>query len=186
MLLTNEIFNSIFLINTFCLSSESISLAYIDARLVHLLQSFIMSMNPAISPALEIVNSDLTAMSSTITTDKEESDVSVSCGASADFDGAKLCSIEAEMVVKHLRQTRIQVLNLADGDLRFKNLLDALIKVVVEEFYCLPEERDLLTELASRKAYIMFLSFVLWILAVAAVFLFTSGVKSSSNEPPPT
>ncbi|KAM7484961.1 hypothetical protein LguiA_000970 [Lonicera macranthoides] len=122
---------------------SSISEVSEDSQLCESAESFIMAMNPAISPASEIVNSNLTALPSTITADKEEGDGLVSLGASAEFDGPKLGSIEAEMVVKHLRQAQIQVLNLADGDLRFKKLLDALIKVVMEEFYCLPLKRGI-------------------------------------------
>ncbi|KAJ9555068.1 hypothetical protein OSB04_009682 [Centaurea solstitialis] len=56
-----------------------------------------------------------------------------------------------ESLVKHLRKSMIQVLNSADIDLQYKKLLDALVKVVIEEFCSLHEERDIVAELFSRK-----------------------------------
>ncbi|KAA8527356.1 hypothetical protein F0562_034929 [Nyssa sinensis] len=151
-------------------------------------ESVIATMNPVLSPSSETVSlSDLTPLSSSITVVKDEADnVSVNrCGFS-ESNSVRTGPVEAQIVLNHLRQARIQVLNSADADLQSKKLLDALIKVVIDEFYGLPEERDRFAELLSTKTRIVFLSFSLWILAVLAVFLFSSSVQSSFIEPPPT
>ncbi|KAI8002499.1 Protein SINE3 [Camellia lanceoleosa] len=125
-------------------------------------ESFISSLNPVLSPSSETVAlSDLTPLSSAI------ADVSVCHYRSAETKNSiDIVAVEAEMVCK--------------------KLLDTLIEVVIGEFNALPEEKDRFAELVLTKTQVVFLSFLLWILAVSVVFLFSSGVQSSFSEPPPT
>ncbi|PSR97883.1 Zinc transporter 8 like, partial [Actinidia chinensis var. chinensis] len=135
-----------------------------DHQLVESAESFLASLSPMLSPSSETVaSSNLTPLSSTITSDRNQT----------------------EMVVNHLKQAQIQVMNSASTNLRSKKLLDALINVVIEEFNVSPEEKDHFTEIVTMKTLVVLLSFLLGIL-VAVMFLFRSGVQSSFTEPPPT
>ncbi|KAI8009628.1 Magnesium transporter MRS2-4 [Camellia lanceoleosa] len=132
--------------------------------------------------------SDLTLLSSTITVDKDEVVVvSVGhCRSAKSKKSVDIVSVEAEVVVNHLKQARIQVMNSMSADLQSKKLLNALIEVVIEEFNALPEEKDRLSELVSMKTQVVFMIFVLWIVAVSMFLHFSSRGQSSFNEPPPT
>ena len=143
-------------------------------------QSFIASPSPMLSPSSETVaSSNLTPLSSTITSDSPFKN-------SESKDSDDIVAVEAEMVVNHLKQARIQVMNSASTDLRSKKLLDALIRVVIEEFNVSPEEKDHFAEIVTMKTRVVFLSFLLWIVVVSVIFLFRSGVRSSFAEPPQT
>ena len=143
-------------------------------------QSFIASPSPMLSPSSETVaSSNLTPLSSTITSDSPFKN-------SESKDSDDIVAVEAEMVVNHLKQAQIQVMNSASTDLRSKKLLDALIRVVIEEFNVSPEEKDHFAEIVTMKTRVVFLSFLLWILVVSVIFLFRSGVRSSFAEPPQT
>ena len=154
-----------------------------------LLQSFIASLSPMLSPSSETVaSSNLTPLSSTITSDRNQTgDVSFSHFKNSESKNSDdIVAVEAEMVVNHLKQAQIQVMNSASTDLRSKKLLDALIRVVIEEFNVSPEEKDHFAEIVTMKTRVVFLSFLLWILVVSVIFLFRSGVRSSFAEPPQT
>ncbi|XP_059630456.1 uncharacterized protein LOC132273517 [Cornus florida] len=165
---------------------SSISEVYVDGQFGDSAESFTESVNPEISPSLETAApSQLTPLSSTITVNNDENgSVSVNRCRSAESNSVKIGSIEEEMVINHLRQARIEILNSAN--LQSKKLLDALVKVVIEEFCGLPEEKDQFSELLSTKAHLVLLSFFLWILAVVGVFFFSFGVRSSFNGLAPT
>ncbi|KAF5950809.1 hypothetical protein HYC85_012802, partial [Camellia sinensis] len=132
--------------------------------------------------------SDLTPLSSTITVDKDEVVyVSVShCRSAESKTSADIVSVEAEVVVNHLKQARIQVMNSTNADLQSKKLLNALIEVVIEEFNALPEEKDRLSELVSMKTRVVFMIFLVWVVAVLMFLHFSSRGQSSFSELPPT
>ncbi|KAG8370548.1 hypothetical protein BUALT_Bualt14G0128600 [Buddleja alternifolia] len=95
-------------------------------------------------------------------------------------------SIEAEMVIKHLREARVHVLKSNDVG-PSKKLLDALIDVIIEEFYGgLDEEKEWLDKLLSTKANLIFLSFMLGIFAVFVFWFSNSGAKEFVTELTPT
>ncbi|XP_057957334.1 protein SINE3 [Malania oleifera] len=108
------------------------------------------------------------------------------CNGSGESEDSKIGSVEAELVVNHLRQARSQVWNSSDADIGSKKLLDALIKIVIEELNASPEERDWFAELVTAKARIAFLLLVLWFLCILLAFSFTSGVRRSFDGPLPT
>jgi hypothetical protein len=91
-----------------------------------------------------------------------------------------------EIVVDILKRNRTQVLNSSDVDPQSKKILDALIEIVIEEFYNRPKERDRFAELVSIKIQIVLLFFFLWMLAMAVAFFFGSGVQHSSSKHLPT
>ncbi|KAJ8534957.1 hypothetical protein K7X08_016685 [Anisodus acutangulus] len=122
---------------------------------------------PESCPSSEAVDplAHLTPLSSTITCDSNTpSDV-------------KFGFVEAEMAVKYLREAQMQVVNATDVDIRYKKLLDAVMNIVVEEFYGLPQDKDCYNKLVSRKFHLVTLTFLLWIIAVLIGFFFHSGEK---------
>ncbi|KAL7252227.1 hypothetical protein ACSBR1_013973 [Camellia fascicularis] len=168
---------------------SSISEISEDNQLRESAESFIASPNQVISTSLETFSpSDLTPLSSTITVGKDEVvDVSEShCRSAESKKSVDIVSVEAEVVVNHLKQAQIQVMNSTNADLQSKKLLNALIEVVIEEFNALPEEKDRLSELVSTKTRVVFTIFLLWIIAVSMFLHFSSRGKSSFSEPPPT
>lgn len=99
---------------------------------------------------------------------------------------SEIISQEAEVLANLLKQARNQVSNSIDTDARSKRLLDALVKIVVEELYAVPKEKDRLTELVLMKTRIVSLCFLFWIIAMSVIFSFNSRSGRSSIGPPPT
>ncbi|XP_041001663.1 protein SINE3 [Juglans microcarpa x Juglans regia] len=134
-------------------------------------ESFLMAAGPALSASSEsLFASDLTP-SSTVT---------------AEPGGSKISYVEVETAINFLKRSRSQVLKSADTDPRSKRIMDALIEIVIGEFYPHPEERDHIGELILMKIQIVLLCFFLWILAVAVAFFFGSAVQNSFRGPLPT
>ena len=82
-------------------------------------------------------------------------------------------------MVDFLKIARSQGLNSVDVDTRSKKLLDALLSIIVDEFYAQPEEKDRSDELIAKKTKIVLLCFVFWILAMAMTFFFSTRVENS-------
>ena len=95
-------------------------------------------------------------------------------------------SLKVEGVVKNLQESMFQVLHSADIEPRSKKILDALVKMVIEEFYSLHEERNIVVELFSKKIRIVLLCFVLGMLAVSAGLFVFSDVQGYDHGPPPS
>ncbi|WCJ23289.1 hypothetical protein M5689_005322 [Euphorbia peplus] len=64
-------------------------------------------------------------------------------------------SVEVDIVSDFLKQARKQVLSSTDVDVKYKKILDAVLKIVLEECSDLPEERDFCAELVSARAHTM-------------------------------
>ncbi|GMH27244.1 hypothetical protein Nepgr_029087 [Nepenthes gracilis] len=96
----------------------------------------------------------------------------------------KIGLLEAKVVAYHLKQARIEVSSNKNVHPGTKKLLDALIDVVMKEFYSLPDEneRDQIDKLISARAFAIVVCFLLWI--VSAMLLFGSGSQSSPHPPP--
>lgn len=116
--------------------------------------------------------------SSVITVEKEEGSKAV--------DNSKFESLEAEIVASFLRKAKSQLSNSANMDARSKKLLDALIKIVVEDLRGVPDKRDRFVHLLGAKTRIVFCCFLSCALPVLAVLLFSSGEQNSFNGPLPT
>lgn len=122
------------------------------------------------------VTSELSAQysSSVITTENHEPVLIVS-------------TIEAELVISHLRKATTEVLRLSGADPQSKKLLEALVEMVVGILQTVPEERDRIDELLKAKTRIVFLCLLLFLVAMALTVFFTSGPKSSfRGRPRPT
>lgn len=149
---------------------------------------------PDVFPFSSMINSDLSPLSSTVTSDKARAgDVSVNFGTPESSIAVKGGSIKAELVAKKFRQAGIQTATSNDMVLLSKNILDALFKIIIEEFYNLPEERDWFTEIVEKKVFLVLrkvfcviLTFMLLIVVFKGVFFFSSGGRDSFNEPLPT
>ncbi|KAK6160964.1 hypothetical protein DH2020_004345 [Rehmannia glutinosa] len=152
-----------------------------DNPFVESAENFIALANPVDTHSSETVAiSDLTSPSlssfSVITSDDH---VAVN---PADTNGRnretdffnEIKSIETELVIKHLREARIQVLKSKDVG-PSKKILDAMINIIIEEFYGgLYEENEWLDKLLSRKANMVFLSFMMGIYAILMFWFFYS------------
>lgn len=153
-------------------------------------QSSILTLSPVISPSPETVTpSDLTPLTSSITGEEDEpNNLSVFRSSFAESKNSDdMVAVEADMVVNHLKLARIQLRDSTDADISSWKLLNALIKLVIEEFDGLHEEKDRFAELVRMKRRIVCVSVFLWILVVSAIFLFRScGAKRSFTEPLPT
>ncbi|KAL2534730.1 Uncharacterized protein Adt_08081 [Abeliophyllum distichum] len=152
------------------------------------------STSPGATPSSEIVAlSDLSpslsssSSSSVITCDKyiAVNDTNTKCENSGVNSLKQIGSVEAEMVIKHLRDARIQVR--ISNDLDSKKLLDALINIIIDELggsrY---EEKDWINELVSSNARVIIPSVLLGIFAILVFLLFNSGAKGVPSGPPPT
>ncbi|KAG8370132.1 hypothetical protein BUALT_Bualt14G0085600 [Buddleja alternifolia] len=100
----------------------------------------------------------------------------------------KIESIEAEKVIKYMREARLCVLKSNDVG-PSKKLLDALINIIIEEFYGgLSEEKEIewFDKLLSTRANLVFLSFMLGIFVVF-IFKFSNlRAEGFGNELAPT
>ncbi|KAK4425971.1 hypothetical protein Salat_1791100 [Sesamum alatum] len=156
-------------------------------------ENFIISVNPAEPHSSETVAiSDITSpsfsSSSVVTSDAHVTiNASHRKGKNPVVDSSrKMEPIEAEVVIKHLREARIQVLNSKDVG-PSKKLLDALIDIVIEEFYGgLYDEKEWLDKLLSNKANLVFLSIMLGIFAIIMCGFLHSGTNGYLTGPTPT
>lgn len=153
--------------------------------------------NPAFNPSLSASSetlaavSELASQSSDITADAvdDAGDSSATgsrhgCGHQA--DSSKVVSLEAEMVVSHLRQARSEVLNSSYASLRSKRLLEAMTNVLIEELCPLPEEKDQWINglVAARvRVALLFLAALCLLPVFSAAFLFW---PFNHPHPPPT
>ncbi|KAL8197861.1 hypothetical protein R6Q57_030149 [Mikania cordata] len=138
------------------------------------------SKSPAVStPLSSITNVEITPPSST--------SVLAAYGAAIHGDLTEEAkSVRLELLVKHLRESMFQVLHSSDIEPNHKKLLDALVKMAIEEFCMLREERGSVAEWFSNKVKLLLLSYLLLMLLVSAGFFFLSDAQSSYYGPPPT
>ncbi|MFS8004161.1 hypothetical protein Hanom_Chr13g01222421 [Helianthus anomalus] len=80
-----------------------------------------------------------------------------------------------------------QVLHSSDIDTNHKKLLDALVKMVIEQFCTSHEDhRGSVVGLFSKKVKLVLLSYLLVMLLGSAGFFLLSDVQSCYHGPPPT
>ncbi|XP_031251642.1 protein SINE3-like [Pistacia vera] len=106
--------------------------------------------------------------------------------ALASLEPLDVISLEREVVANLLKQAQNQVSNSNDIEARSKRLLDALVKIIVEELYTVPEEKDRFNELVLAKIRIVLLLFLIWIIVMSVVLFFNSGAGGSFSGSPPT
>lgn len=102
------------------------------------------------------------------------------------MDPSKISYVEVESAINFLKRSRSQVLKSADSDHQSKRIMDALIEIVIGEFYPHPEEKDHFGKLILMKIQIVLLCFFLWILAMVVAFVFGSAVQNSLRGSLPT
>ncbi|XP_035539672.1 protein SINE3 [Juglans regia] len=146
-------------------------------------ESFLMAASPALSASSESLFASDHTPSSTVTAEMDEPGHQYGTFESG---GSKISYVEVETAINFLKRSRSRVLKSAGTDPRSKRIMDALIEIVIGEFYPHPEEKDHIGELILMKIQIVLLCFFLWILAVAVAFFFGSAVQNSFRGPLPT
>ncbi|XP_022138735.1 uncharacterized protein LOC111009828 [Momordica charantia] len=150
-------------------------------------RSFLQVVNPALSASFESSFFPDLSPSSVVTAENEQTDkIPVNFAGSNDLVKGSACSVEAEIAVDFLRRALSQVLQSTDVDHQSKKLLDASMRIIVEDFVAIPQEQDHIAQLISAKSLVLSLCFFLWIIILALAFFFGSGAKSSFSGPPPT
>lgn len=146
-----------------------------------------LGVNPALSASCGSSLFPDLSPSSVVTFDNEQLEkVSVDFSGSNDLDEASGGSVEAEIAVNSLRQALTRVLQSTDVDHQSKKLIDASMRIIVEDFLAIPQERDQIAQLISAKSQVLSLGLFMWIVVLALAFFFSSGVKSSFMGPLPT
>ncbi|KAF2310298.1 hypothetical protein GH714_007627 [Hevea brasiliensis] len=144
-------------------------------------KSSALAFNPVLSASSETSPlSDLTPNSKILTTSDEPGDVSMELSRFYKPDG----SVEIDIVANFLKQARTRVLNSTNADQQSKKILDALIKVVLDEYHALPEEMDWYSGLVSAKVRVVFLCFLLWGFIVSVMFFLGLRLDSYSGPSP--
>ena len=188
--------------NECCMLSFYITFSsFSNLDILSLFQTYIVSLNQFASPTSATPNS-VQAITSSSCTSPALSSIStvtmtpfsspIPSEASPDYassgDGAtkeETDTFKLESLVNHMRQSMFQVLHSADIDPQYKKLLDALVKLVIEESHILHEEKDMVVYLSSKKIKIAMVSFAMCVIAISSgLFLFSDG--SSYDGPPPT
>ncbi|XP_076928373.1 uncharacterized protein LOC143592308 [Bidens hawaiensis] len=154
--------------------------SYIASLNQHISPSFITTPLSSKSPAaLSCLTAEMTPSSPafTITTDAVIPEATI--------EESK--SVKLDSLVNHLRESIIQVLNSSDIDPDYKNLLDALIKTVIEHFCTSHEDKGSVVERFSKKVKLVLLSYFLVMLLLGSVgFFLLSDAQNSYHGPPPT
>ncbi|KAG6594019.1 hypothetical protein SDJN02_12861, partial [Cucurbita argyrosperma subsp. argyrosperma] len=149
--------------------------------------SFLQDVNPALSVSCESSLFPELSPSSVVTFDNKQLDkVPVNFGGSNNLDEASAGSVEAEIAVNYLRRALSQVLQSTDVDHQSKKLIDASVRIIVDEFLAIPQERDLITRLISSKSHVLSLGLFLWIIVLVFAFFSGSGVENCFIGPLPT
>ncbi|KAJ6322236.1 hypothetical protein OIU77_012165 [Salix suchowensis] len=147
----------------------------------------VLALNPVVSASTEIPSlPDITPNPNIMSTFDDSGSISTDC-----YGLNKQCSsqigqvegLEADIVVNLLKQARIEV---SKADVQSKKLLDALIKVVIDEFYTLAEEKDSTNCFVSMKGLVVCLCVLIWSFAVSMFLLFDLRLGSSGGGPLPT
>ncbi|TYK02961.1 uncharacterized protein E5676_scaffold46G00440 [Cucumis melo var. makuwa] len=149
--------------------------------------SFLQGVNPEFSACCDTSLFPDLSPSSVVSFDNELLDkVSVDFSGSNDMNEASAGSLEAEIAVNSLRRALTQVLLSTDVDHQSKKLIDASMRIIVDDFLAIPQERDRIAQLISVKNYVLSMCVFLWIVVLAIAFFVGSGVKSSFTGPLPT
>ncbi|KAI3687651.1 hypothetical protein L1987_81351 [Smallanthus sonchifolius] len=158
--------------------------SYIASLSQHISPSYITNGSVEATPLSSKSPAESTPMSSITTVEMTPPSSTSAITSGVTIQETK--SIKLESLVKHLRESMFQVLHSADIDTNHKKLLDALVKMVIEEFCSLHEERGLVVGLFSKKVKLVLLSYLVGLLLVCAGFFLFSDVQSSYQGPTPT
>lgn len=152
-------------------------------------QNFFASVHPSERHSLDTVAvSDLTsiALSSVTATPYEDVAFDMANNENPEVDCFEIAgSVEAEVVIRHLKEARIQVFKSKDVG-PSKKLVEALITIIIEELHGgLYEKNEWLDKLLSRRSSLVFLISVMGILSLLMVwFLEWSSERSFTGLTP--
>ncbi|XP_051113603.1 uncharacterized protein LOC127239475 [Andrographis paniculata] len=139
------------------------------------------------SPALSL------SSSSVVTSDKQEfvatSEPQVSY-PELDFL-KKIECVEAELVLKHLREARTEVLKSKDMGNSMKLLLDCLLDIIIDEFYGgVYKKKEWVDKLLSNMLKLSFMIGITFALFIIVFWIFNSDAAAAANafpmDPTPT
>ncbi|KAJ7955252.1 GPI-anchored adhesin-like protein [Quillaja saponaria] len=133
-----------------------------------------------------LLHSDLTPSSKNMSIINKTHNPSVNKTGFYESEGPSIVSVEADIAVNYLRKACSEVLSSGNAAPQYKKVLDELVKIVIEEFYTLPQERDCSAEVFSMKTKVLFLCLFTWIIGVSVVFFFIAGVHTKFSGPLPT
>ncbi|KAF9677199.1 hypothetical protein SADUNF_Sadunf08G0083000 [Salix dunnii] len=144
-----------------------------------------LALNPIVSASTEIPSllPDITPNPNIISTIDDSGSISTDSYGLNKQRSSKIGQVEgleADIVVNLLKQARIEV---SKADVQSKKLLDALMKVVIDEFYTLTEEKDLTNCFVSMKGLVLCLCLLIWSFAVSMFLLFDLRLGSSAGGP---
>ncbi|XP_010268100.1 PREDICTED: uncharacterized protein LOC104605162 [Nelumbo nucifera] len=168
-------------------------------------ESFLLPLDQALSVSHEAFNSlnlssssetpfdfpsspDITSNSKTISNKLESSEGTLENSAFIlSADCVKMGNVEAEISVDCLEEALSRILNSSDVDARSKKIVNALVRIVINDVCHLPEEQEKLSELAWAKVRIgFFFCVLLWIISFSLILFTKVAARSSFTDPPPT
>ncbi|CAI9118900.1 OLC1v1020527C1 [Oldenlandia corymbosa var. corymbosa] len=146
-----------------------------------------VSLTPASAITSEaVVLSEISPCSSVINFD-EPKDGTASSFSQQDTAGQEVkklsSSVEAEVLIKCLREAQVQVSESKNVDLFSKKLLNALVTIYAEEQFQLPEEKDWFDVIMLKKGSLAVLLLLLWTIAVFVIFSDFSHSKYGGSIP---
>ncbi|XP_022959316.1 uncharacterized protein LOC111460327 isoform X2 [Cucurbita moschata] len=135
-------------------------------------RSFLHDVNPALSACCGSSLIPDLSPSSVVTFDNGQLDkVPVNFSGSNDLDETGAGSVGAEIAVSSLSRALTQVLQSTDVDHQAKKLIDASIRIIVDDFLAIPQDRDHIFQIISAKNQVLSISLFLWIIVLALAFL---------------
>ncbi|KAL6548190.1 hypothetical protein OROGR_008611 [Orobanche gracilis] len=158
-----------------------------DNPFVESAENFIAPDTPSEKVAISDLTSPTLSSFSVITSDDRATDTEFKIHESDFLDEIK--SIETEVVIKHLREARIQVLKSKDVG-STKKILDALINIAIEEYnggVFGHEEKKGVKKFLPKKANMIFLSFMMGVNALLMLWFFSADANGfDTTGPTPT
>ncbi|KAE9610003.1 hypothetical protein Lalb_Chr07g0182031 [Lupinus albus] len=129
-----------------------------------------------------------TLSSKKITDESRTSSVLTDCYGDFKLESALFSYVDAEVAENSPTKVQPKVHDWIIADPRYRKLMDEITKHVMEEICgsMKPEDSDRIDQLLHAKKRTMFLCLCIWIIAVLAVFFFTSDIHCPLNREVPT
>uniref|UniRef100_A0A7N0VG72 Uncharacterized protein n=1 Tax=Kalanchoe fedtschenkoi TaxID=63787 RepID=A0A7N0VG72_KALFE len=177
---TESIFSSV--------SNESLDLPLISevSDGVHSDESFVVDPRYSTSPdAFSLL--ELTPASN-ITKERYESleDMSAEYRRSGDSINSKIRSVEADLVIEHLKSAWIQIQRSDGANNQSKKLIETLASTVIEVFYGIHEEPDLLSKVVQAKNCIVVTCLLVWMVCTLVAVYVKCHTDTPFDGPLPT
>uniref|UniRef100_A0A7N0T746 Uncharacterized protein n=1 Tax=Kalanchoe fedtschenkoi TaxID=63787 RepID=A0A7N0T746_KALFE len=125
---------------------------------------------------------------SEITYDEYEylDDMSAGYPHSGESINSKMRSIEADAIMQRLKSAWFQIQRSDAVDIQSKKLIGTLINTVIEVFYGIPEESDMLSKVLQAKTHITVTCLLVWMMCTLVVVYVKCHTDTRFNGPLPT